>query len=181
MAPKTPIARQQGLTYLALLFLFAILGAGVAASGVFWQTAVQREKELELLFIGEQFRFAIASYYNAMPAANLRRYPVAVADLIKDPRFPNTRRHLRRMFVDPMTGKAEWGLVRSADGGIMGVHSLSEQQPIRISFPSGPNSDLAGKRRYLDWKFVYLPATPATPGTAPAPVNRGRRVHSVRG
>jgi len=181
MQPQVRIIPQQGFTYLALLFLITILAIGLAASGVVWQTAVQREKEQELLFIGDQFRKAIASYYNAMPAPSLRRYPVAVADLIKDPRFPNTRRHLRRVYVDPMTGKAEWGLVRSADGGILGVHSLSDQQPIRISFPSGINKDFAGKKRYLDWKFVWLPAAPLAPGIAPSPVNRGGGVHSVRG
>lgn len=179
MRPVSVSFRQQGFTYFALLFLVTVLGVGLAASGVVWQTAVQREKERELLFIGGQFRNALASYYNAMPAPSLRRYPVAVADLIKDPRFPNTRRHLRRVYVNPITGKSEWGLVRSADGGIIGVHSLSEQAPIRISFPTGPNKDFAGKKRYLDWKFVYLPATP--PAGTPGPVNRNPKVQSVRG
>jgi type II secretory pathway pseudopilin PulG len=172
--------RQQGFSYLALLFLVTVLSIVLSITGVVWQTAVQREKERELLFIGEQFRSAIASYYNAMPAASLKRYPAALADLIKDSRFPNVRRHLRRVYVDPMTGKAEWGLVRSADGAIIGIHSLSEQAPIRISFPSGPNKDFAGKKRYLDWKFVYLPVAPKPPFTAPGPVNQLPRV-SVSG
>ena len=172
---------QSGFTYLALLFMITVLAIGLSVTGVVWQTAVQRDREVELLFIGEQFRGAIASYYNAVPVAALRRYPANLSDLIKDPRFPNIRRHLRRVYIDPMTGKSEWGLLRAADGGVMGVFSLSENAPIRVSFPSGANKDFAGKKRYVDWKFIYLPATPAPLPSAPRQVDPSRRIHNIRG
>jgi hypothetical protein len=71
------------------------------------------------------------------------------------------QRYLRRIYVDPMTGSKEWGLVRAADGGIAGVHSLSEATPLKTAnFPAG-NEDLAGKTRYADWRFVYAPAAPS--------------------
>lgn len=158
---------QGGLTYLALLFVIAIMGATLALGGVVWSTAQQREKERELLFVGAQFRQAIASYYHAAPGG-VKRYPMEFTDLVKDPRFPGVRRHLRRVYADPMIGKAEWGVVRSFDGGIIGVHSLSEEAPIRTHFPADPYRDFSGKARYADWKFVYLPvSSPARGGSRP--------------
>jgi type II secretory pathway pseudopilin PulG len=162
-------AVQRGFTYLALLFIVATLGVTLALGGVVWHTAQQREKERELLFVGAQFRQAIASYHAAMPGAS--QYPTQLADLVKDPRFPNVRRHLRRVYTDPITGKAEWGVTRNLVGGIIGVHSLSEQPPIRRHFPDGPYRDFSGKSRYADWKFIYLP-DPLTMRPAP---KAGRR------
>jgi len=172
---------QGGFTYLALLFMVTVLAIGLSVTGVVWHTAVQREREQELLFVGGQFRNAIASYYNAVPVAALRRYPATLTDLIKDPRFPNTRRHLRRIYVDPMAGKPEWGLVRGIDGGVIGVYSLSEKEPIRISFPSGPNKEFSGKKRYADWKFIYLPAVPFPLPPARGAPDSGRRITNIRG
>jgi type II secretory pathway pseudopilin PulG len=156
---------QQGFTYLALLFVVAIMGVTLALAATVWHTAQQREKERELLFIGGQFRQALAWYYHGSPG--MKRYPATLADLVKDPRFPNVRRHLRRVYLDPMTGKAEWGVVRNLEGGIIGVHSLSRVAPIRRAFPEGPYRDFAGKTRYADWKFVYLPVV--VPPRVPPP------------
>jgi type II secretory pathway pseudopilin PulG len=152
---------QEGLTYLALLFAIAVMGVALALAGIVWHTAQQREKERELLFIGTQFRQALASYYHGSPG--IRRYPAALADLVKDPRFPNVRRHLRRVYVDPMTGRAEWGVVRNLEGGIIGIYSLSRETPIRRVFLDGPYREFTGKTRYADWKFVYLPVVPTAP------------------
>jgi type II secretory pathway pseudopilin PulG len=176
MPPRRP-RHQQGLTYLALLFLVAILSVGLSVTGVVWQTALQRTKEQELLFIGDQFRFAIASYYHATPG--VKRHPPALTDLIKDPRFPNVRRHLRQIYPDPVTGKREWGTVRSADGGILGVYSLSDRTTIRVSFPFGPNKDFTGKQRYLDWKFVYLPVVTGQAPVVPTPIKRPESVRQA--
>lgn len=171
MPPRRP--GSAGFTYLALLFTVAVMGVTLALAGVVWHTAQQRDKERELLFIGSQYRLALASYYHASPG--LKRYPSALGDLVKDPRFANVRRHLRRIYVDPMTGKAEWGVVRNLEGGIIGVHSLSRDRPIRSVFLDGPYRDFSGKTRYADWKFVYLPALPvAPPGTAPVAASTKR-------
>jgi type II secretory pathway pseudopilin PulG len=165
VASERQVARyrpgQAGLTYLALLFAIAVMGVALALAGIVWHTAQQRDKERELLFIGTQFRQALASYYHGSPG--IKRYPVTLADLVKDPRFPNVRRHLRRVYVDPMTGKAEWGVVRNLEGGIIGIHSLSREAPVRRVFLDGPYREFTGKTRYVDWKFVYLPVAPTAP------------------
>lgn len=144
-----------GFSYLVLLFLVAIMGVSLAASGVVWSVAQQREREKELLFIGTQFREAIAAYYDGSPG--MKRYPVQLTDLLRDPRSPAMKRYLRRLYLDPMTGKADWGVVRTIDGGILGVHSMSIDKPIRTYFEDEAEKDFSGKTRYSDWVFAYRP------------------------
>jgi len=138
---------------------------------VSWQTARQREKEVELLFAGAAIREAIALYYKPLARRACRSFRSACRDLLQDPRYPDTRRYLRRILPDPMTGEAEWETIAAPDGGIMGVHSRSGAKPVKTSgaIANGPDFDAAAT--YADWKFVYLPdALPVqATGAAPAP------------
>jgi type II secretory pathway pseudopilin PulG len=158
--------REQGFTYLALMIAVAVIGAGLAAAGTLWSQARQREKEAELLFIGAQFRQAIARYYQRTPGA-APRYPAKLEDLLLDRRYPSVERHLRRIYADPMTGKAQWGLIEAPEGGIMGVRSLSEQAPIKTANFRPADRELEGKSRYSEWKFTWQPLPPP-----PAPPSR---------
>lgn len=158
--------RQRGFTYLVVLLLVLVTSVGAAALGTMWSTAAQREKERDLLASGEEFRRAIASYVAAGTGA-ARPYPRALQDLVLDSRQPVARRHLRRIHVDPMTGRAEWGLVRAADGGIAGVHSLSERKPLKRAF-APELREFENAERYADWRFVYQPPVPP-PRAASAP------------
>lgn len=155
---------ERGFTYAAMLLAVAIVGIGLSAAGQSWSTAAQREREAELLFVGGEFRRAIRSYVLASPGA--QRYPRRLEDLIADDRFPSARRHLRRIYRDPMTGKREWGLVQAPGGGVMGVHSLSEAAALKTAGFAEADRDLEGKARYADWKFVFQPA-PVTGSPAP--------------
>ncbi|WP_395406770.1 type II secretion system protein [Pseudoduganella sp. UC29_106] len=104
--------RQRGFTYLSVVILVAIIGLVGAATlrlGVTMQRAAAEE---ELLRIGAEFSDALQSYAAATPAGQ-PTFPPSLKELLKDPRFPQVRRHLRRIYVDPMTGKPEWGLVRA--------------------------------------------------------------------
>jgi type II secretory pathway pseudopilin PulG len=148
--------RQRGFTYLGLLFAIAIAGVLLAAVGVMWSTESQRQKEAELLLIGAEFRAAIASYYQSSPGL-VKRYPAKLADLLKDDRFLGVRRHLRQIYIDPMTGTREWGLIPAPEGGIMGVHSLSEATPIKIAGFPFDWAAFEGKQKYGEWRFVYRP------------------------
>jgi len=167
-------ARLAGFTLLGLMILIAILALASSATLTLGSIAQRRMAEESLLEVGAAYRRAIASYLNSSPAGN-RSYPTALADLLKDPRYPNVRRHLRRLYPDPITGKAEWGLVRAPGGGIMGVHSLSEATPIKIAGFDTEEQLFEGKTRYADWLFVasLLPSgiavgVPAVaPGVAP--------------
>lgn len=143
---------------LALLFLLAVLGTGMAALGTVWTTTVQREKEAELLFIGAQFSRALESYYRLSPGPE-KSYPQTLDALVLDPRFPMPVRHLRRIYIDPMTGTPEWGLIRDSQGGIIGVHSLAEGAPLKqTGFASGQEA-FADARSYRDWVFMATETT----------------------
>lgn len=145
--------RQTGFTYLTALCLVAGVGATLGAIGELWSQARQREKEAELIWIGNQFKQAIGSYYEGSPGA-VKRYPEKVEDLLEDRRFLTVRRHLRRLYPDPTTGKADWTVIASPTGGLMGVASTSALQPLRgIRGPSG-NSE---------WRFVYEPVRRTVP------------------
>ena len=138
------------------------------------QHALQRERETELLFIGEQFRQALASYAAATPPGAARS-PKSLTELLEDKRFPNVRRHLRRVYADPFTGAADWTLI-TQQGAIIGVASGSSRQPLKRSGFARADAAFAEARSYAGWKFTVLPGAtaalaatvPATPGAPPA-------------
>lgn len=155
MLPTTPPhgRRQAGYVLLWLLFAVAVLGVAMAAVGSVWHAAAQREREQQLLFVGDQYRRALESYWQAA-TGNQRQLPKSLDDLLLDARFPNTVRHLRRLYPDPNSGKAEWGLVRDANGGISGIHSLSDKTPYKTGgFPKA-YAQFAGAKDYRAWVFV---------------------------
>jgi hypothetical protein len=146
---------QRGFGLIGLLFFVAGLGVAMAALGTMWHTAAQREKERDLLFVGDQYARAIESFWTIpLPVGAPRRLPKNVAELLTDPRFPDTVRHLRRAWNDPMTGGA-WLLLKGADGGITGVASPSEDAAFqRANFPQR-YAHFGEASRYRDWEFSF--------------------------
>ena len=159
--------REEGFTYLTVLFAVAFMGLGLALTGEVWHTALARDRETELLYAGNQYRRAIERYYLSGP----KQFPGALEDLLKDPRKPGTERYLRKLYFDPMTGKSEWGLVKGLEGRIMGVYSLSEDSPKKVANFGFANREFEGAAKYSDWKFVYNPGTQqvAIPQQLPVP------------
>lgn len=154
---KCSYPRNAGFTYLGLLILIAILGMVAAATVTAGSVMQRRLQEDELLRIGSQFQAAFKTYYESSPAGQ-RRYPSELADLIRDPRYAGVRRHLRKIYVDPLTGRAEWGIVKAPEGGIMGVYSLSEETPIHFSGFEPEFALFEGKTKYSEWVFTYTPS-----------------------
>jgi type II secretory pathway pseudopilin PulG len=153
----TPPSNLGGFTFLGLMMVIAIMGVALLAVGEVWHTAQRREKEQSLLFVGDQFRNAIHAYYQHAPAANKQQpYPTSLEDLLKDPRYPSTQRYLRQLYLDPIRGSAEWGLLKKGDG-IYGVYSLSEEAPIKQSNFRLADKDLESKSKYSEWLFMYVP------------------------
>lgn len=146
-------AHESGFTYVGVLLLVAVIGIWLAATGTVWHLEVQREKERELLYIGSQFRNAL-DHYAASSFGSGRRFPLRLEDLVLDERFADKRRHLRRIYRDPMTGRDEWGLIRTADGQIIGVHSLSNETPIKRAGFGLRDLAFTGKANYGQWVFM---------------------------
>ena len=155
----------RGFTYVGLLVLLAILGL-VGAAGLKMGSVLQRAAaEDELLDIGAAFSDALASYAAATPKGQLTQ-PPTLQELLKDPRFPTIRRHLRKLFVDPITGKSDWGLVRLGDkdsGGIIGVYSLSQSAPLKLSNFDTRFQGFDNKRHLSDWRFMAAGQAAALP------------------
>ena len=159
-------APQRGYTYLLLLFAVAALGLVAAEAGVVWQTAASREREAELLAIGAEMARALARYRDETPLGT-PPFPSSLAQLVEDGRFPVPRRHLRRIYADPFTGRAEWGLVRDGEA-IVGVHSLAPGVPLRRArLPSELDPAAENAARYADW--VFRPLAGGEPRRSPLP------------
>ncbi len=152
---------ERGFTLLWVLFLLVVLGLGLAGLGRVWDTSLRREKEAELLFVGDQYRRAIEAYQQATPGSE-KTYPKHLEDLLLDRRFPQTVRHLRRLYRDPVTRSRDWGLVKEGEG-ITGVYSLSEDTPLKqAGFPAAYRT-FEGVASYRDWAFVAFMGKPQTP------------------
>lgn len=156
---KNPVVRNKylGFTYIGLMIMIAISGIALAGVGIVWHQDVQREREKELLFIGNAYRQAIGSYYEGSPSG-AKQYPGKLSDLILDSRFPNIKHHLRRLYSDPVARNNDWGLVLEQEK-IIGIYSKSSLKPIkRKEFPS-QYGDFNGAKEYSDWKFIYTPGS----------------------
>jgi len=145
-------AAEAGFTYLGVLLLIAVTSIALSATVTLWSTQSMRERERDLLWVGSQYAQALRSYYRDSPG--LAQYPQTLDELLEDPRYPNLKRHLRRLYPDPITGSDDWGLLRSIDGRITGVFSRSEQAPLKQAGFAAQWSDFDGLQHYSDWQFV---------------------------
>lgn len=161
-----------GFTYIGVLVLVALVGLVLAAAGQIWHTLQQREKEQELLFIGNEFRVALTRYAQGA-SGQVGRAPMHLEDLLKDPRAPGIRRYLRKIYPDPMTGSAEWGMISGPNGEIFGVYSLSDAEPIKKSNFGVADRQFEGRTKYSEWVFMGASGSRRHRQSAPASVAAG--------
>lgn len=139
-----------------LLLAIALVGIAASASVNLGATMARRNAEQQLLAIGLEFQQALRSYAgvpaNAAIAAAAQG-PRSLDDLLKDPRVPGLRRHLRQVYADPLTGKEQWGLVKDNRGFIIGVHSLAEGQPIQRTGFEPQLATFEDAASYQQWVF----------------------------
>ncbi len=182
--------RQAGFGYLLLLFVMLFAGAALAAAGERWTSAMQHERETELLFRGLQIREGLGRYAGAVPEGSSNAWPQRLEDLLEDRRGPEPRYWLRQIYADPFDAQGEWQLLRDDQGGIRGVHSRARQPAQRRhALPGGVTVATAGVAaagehtpdkqagaapiRVGDWHFIAVretrsaPRSPSTDGAAP--------------
>lgn len=148
--------RQAGFTYLTVLFVISVTGIMLANVGINWSQEAQREKELDLLFVGNEYRQAIMKFYERTPGA-VKRYPASLEDLLTDSRYNPPQHYLRKLYRDPITNHPQWGLIAAPEGGILGVQSLSNAKPIKLTGFEEINISFEGTSTYSDWRFTYIP------------------------
>jgi type II secretory pathway pseudopilin PulG len=180
------VARQDGFTYVGLIVLVTIVGLVGAATLKADALLRRAAAEQELLEIGAAFSAALTSYAEATPRGQPQQ-PPTLDELLKDPRFPGARRHLRKIFVDPVTGKAEWGIVwlnkgTGIDGaggsGVLAVYSLSASKPLKQANFDTRFQGFENREHLSDWKFGITgrgvaqgqAGQPGQPPQAPQPI-----------
>jgi hypothetical protein len=169
-----------GFAYLWTLALVAMLGVGAAVVAEEYSTSVRRDREVDLLFIGHEFRTALERYYKGVGGGAKHEYPTTLEELVRDQRFAGVQRHLRRIYRDPMTGEAEWGLVVVA-GRIVGIHSLSGEVPLKQKNFDLDDAGLEDRESYREWIFTYPPhLVNETKPVEPQPGASGRDTHAER-
>lgn len=143
-----------GFTLIELMVSIAILIILTGLAVPMARSAIKREKERELRYDLRQIRDALDRYKdatdrNAFPKPDPTGYPKSLDVLVKGVEMNGgkTVRFLREIPVDPLTGKAEWGL-----------HSM-EDDPDSDSWDESAVFDIYSKAqgtgldgtRYRDW------------------------------
>lgn len=171
-APRLP-KNEQGSMLLGLLIVIALSAIAMMASVDVWVVERQREREQELLFVGDQYRQAIQRYFYGAPAGTPRILPTDLALLLQDDRYPTPQRHIRRLYPDPMTGNAQWGELRSANG-ITGIYSLSPARTIKQAGFAAADQSFTGKQFYSEWVFSYMGGGGGGAATVSAPPKKSQ-------
>jgi type II secretory pathway pseudopilin PulG len=152
----------RGFSYVGLLALIVLMGILLAAAGDVASTVARRERERQLLWVGHEYRAAIARYWNAR-----RTYPQALQDLLgSGPNDPVKVHFLRQLYPDPMTNAVDWVLLPAPSGGVMGVSSSSKRAPLKTARFDDADKEFVDASTYGDWKFSFLA------GVVPGPVLR---------
>lgn len=84
---------------LAAIFLCILLLISIAIAAPKMARSIQRDKEMETIHRGEQYRRAIQLYYR-----KFGNYPTSIDQLVET----NQMRFLRKKYKDPLTGKDDW-------------------------------------------------------------------------
>jgi len=152
------IVNQSGYILVGLLILIMVAGYALAAAGTKFSEVRKREREQELLKVGDTIRKSIGNYYNQTPGV-VKQYPPNLEALIRDDRFPEPKRYLRKLYLDPVTQREGWGILEAPSGGVMGIYSLSAAKPYKFKNFRLIYQHFENKKYYGEWYFAYVPLT----------------------
>jgi type II secretory pathway pseudopilin PulG len=155
---RRPVTRRRraGFAYVLLLIAISVIGVVAGSSLSIGSQIARRDAEQSLLAIGMEFQQALRAYAGVPAQANgplIVRGPRTLEELLKDPRAPSTRRYLRQIYADPLTGGATWGLSKDSAGFIVGVYSLAEGRPIKQTGFESTQASFEEADTYSAWIF----------------------------
>ena len=96
-------SNEAGYILVAVIFMVALVVLSLAIAAPRIAASIQRDREVELVHRGEQYKRAIRLYYKKFGS-----YPSSIDQLEKT----NEIRFLRKRYTDPLTGKDDWKLIR---------------------------------------------------------------------
>lgn len=141
-----------GITYFGVLILVTLIGLSLALAAQELASAIRRDHEQQLLWVGHAYRNAVEHYFRKHG-----RYPRTLEDLRNDPGGTPPDHYLRKLYPDPMTGDTNWTLQKGPDGGIMGVSSTATGTPFKVARFDDEDVDFDKATTYADWHFVFDP------------------------
>ncbi|MBK9706531.1 MAG: type II secretion system protein [Acidobacteria bacterium] len=152
---------QSGFTLLELIITLTIVAILAAGTVPVARNMIKRQRELELRRSLREIRKAIDTYKAACENGQVgpldrkvddECYPPNLEILIEGIHPPNkantTIRFLRRMPIDPFTGKDDWGMRSVQDDP--GSSSWGGQNVFDV-FSKATGTALDGKTQYKDW------------------------------
>ncbi len=92
--------RSSGYVLIMLLFVITAMAIGLMVAVPVWQTQIQREKEEELIFRGNQYVEAVRIFQSKKPGT----FPKTLEELVKE-------KCIRRLYKDPMSPEGTWNIV----------------------------------------------------------------------
>jgi len=139
------VSRQRGFTLLELVVTATVLMILASVTVPLARNGLKRQQELELRRTLREMRLALDEYKKQAeqqkikaPPAEANFYPESLEILVEGVPVAGSLnrkvKFLRRIPIDPMTGKAEWGLRNTSDdptstswggGHVYDVYSLS--------------------------------------------------------
>ena len=145
---------ERGLTLVELIVTVAILAILASAAVPVARFQVKRERERELRYDLWEMRDAIDHYKDAadrgafQTKVDSQNYPPDLETLVNGVDVQGKKvRFLRRIPVDPMTGKAEWGMRSMQDDPTS--DSFGEQSVFDV-YSKSTGTALDGTK-YADW------------------------------
>src|SRR6185437_760455 len=106
---RSTTRNQNGYMLLAVMLLIAIMLAMLAIEAPRIAQKIKRDKEQELINRGTEYAKAIKKYFH-----KTGNYPTSLEQL----EDTNHIRFLRKKYVDPMTGEANWKVVHAGEAQI---------------------------------------------------------------
>ena len=107
---------ERGFTLAGVIILMTIMMVFVAYTVPRqWSTILQRERELQTIFVMKQYARAI----NEFSRKNGNAYPVSV-DQLKKAKLPRFLRAKDGEYLDPLTGEVDWMIIPASAAGATG-------------------------------------------------------------
>jgi type II secretory pathway pseudopilin PulG len=150
---------EKGYVLLALMLAVTLMLIALAVEAPRLAQQIKREREEELIHRGKDYATAIKRFVHK----NGGRYPLSIEQL----EDTNHIRFLRKRYKDPITGEAEWRLVR------FGEAQINIPAPNPGLNPSSTNPGLGGNNLGGSNPTPGGPANSPTPNTTAALVPPG--------
>jgi general secretion pathway protein G len=150
-----------GYTFIELVIATAVIMVLASAALPIARVSMRRQKEVELKRALREMRTALDDFKRWADAGRIstlgvnlgsENYPPSLDALVEGVNFANDasgrkKKFLRRIPIDPVTGRAEWGMRSYADGPDATVWG---GQSVYDVYSKAPGTGLDGSR-YRDW------------------------------